>query len=98
MKIKRYRISYFVLNLSLATTHFQPTDARRAFPCMDEPAMKAVFDMKMFREKNMQSYFNTPIERTINSVNPLYLNIFNFYYNQTKIEFIQFFNFFQFQL
>ncbi|CAF0711353.1 unnamed protein product [Brachionus calyciflorus] len=60
-----YRSSYIDQSgkrIYLATTHFQPTDARRAIPCFDEPAMKANFKLTMKRHQNFtSSFFNTPI-------------------------------------
>lgn len=46
----------------LLTTHFEPTLARSAFPCFDEPAKKATFRLAMLHEVGYQVYFNT--ERT----------------------------------
>ncbi len=45
----------------LATTQFEATDARRAFPCWDEPAQKAVFDVTLVFADGFQAVSNTPI-------------------------------------
>ncbi|XP_070179100.1 glutamyl aminopeptidase-like, partial [Littorina saxatilis] len=49
----------------IATTHFEATDARAAFPCFDEPDLKANFTLSMVREHRHISLFNMPLKASV---------------------------------
>lgn len=59
-----YRSSYKSADGSeafLATTQMEPTDARRAFPCFDEPALKSHFTITLIAEKNLTCLSNMDV-------------------------------------
>uniref|UniRef100_A0A2A4J2H3 Aminopeptidase n=1 Tax=Heliothis virescens TaxID=7102 RepID=A0A2A4J2H3_HELVI len=60
-----YRSSYEEKGVKkwIAVTQFQAMDARRAFPCWDEPALKAKFTISIARPNNMTSLSNMNIVR-----------------------------------
>ena len=50
----------------MAVTQFQESDARRAFPCFDHPAKKAVFKVEMVIDNNLTAISNTDIQTITN--------------------------------
>jgi puromycin-sensitive aminopeptidase len=62
-----YRSTYIDSGISrtIATSQMQATDCRRAFPCWDEPDLKAVFGVTMIVEENLLAISNgVEVDRT----------------------------------
>jgi aminopeptidase 2 len=62
-----YRSSYKGANgedAYIATTQMEPTDCRRAFPCFDEPALKATFTVTLIADEKMTALSNMDVAST----------------------------------
>lgn len=49
---------------TLLTTHMEPTDARRMFPCWDEPDLRATFQLAITIPDNFTAVSNMPVSQT----------------------------------
>ncbi|XP_044740664.1 aminopeptidase N isoform X2 [Chrysoperla carnea] len=50
-------------------THMRPNNARRVFPCFDEPSFKTPFELKLARPKSMMALSNMPLSKTTDMEN-----------------------------
>lgn len=56
----------------LASTHFEPTSARMALPCFDEPVFKANYTVRIRRGPSHIALSNMPLEQTVEISNGLF--------------------------
>ncbi|MPZ53332.1 MAG: hypothetical protein GEU79_11490 [Acidimicrobiia bacterium] len=69
-QLKGFYLSTFTdvdgVEQNIATTQFESTDARRAFPCWDEPAFKATFQTTLVVPDDLMAITNTSEESRTN--------------------------------
>lgn len=46
-------------------THTRPNNARRLFPCFDEPGYKVPYTVSISRPKNYTTLFNVRVQSTV---------------------------------
>ncbi|XP_049741480.1 glutamyl aminopeptidase [Elephas maximus indicus] len=60
-----YRTTYTEngITKSIAATDHEPTDARKSFPCFDEPNKKATYNISVIHPNDYEALSNMPVEK-----------------------------------
>ncbi|XP_022905307.2 aminopeptidase N-like [Onthophagus taurus] len=61
---RAYYLDENKVNKTMAVTHLEATNARRAFPCFDQPNFKAKFQINLIRQKSQVTSSNMDLEKT----------------------------------
>ncbi|XP_069139371.1 aminopeptidase Ey-like [Argopecten irradians] len=65
MYVSTYRDEAANMTKYMTVTQCEPTYARHIFPCFDEPAMKATFDITLERQTQVISLSNMPLTNSV---------------------------------
>nr|XP_005019903.3 glutamyl aminopeptidase [Anas platyrhynchos] len=62
-----YRTTYTEngVTKSIAATDHEPTDARKSFPCFDEPNKKATYNISIIHQNTYEALANMPVQQTV---------------------------------
>ncbi|XP_064467784.1 thyrotropin-releasing hormone-degrading ectoenzyme-like isoform X3 [Ornithodoros turicata] len=77
--VSKYGIGFYKDSMEsskLLVTFFEPNGARNAFPCLDEPKMKASFIISVLHPAFLTARSNMPLESSTESANGMVLDTF----------------------
>lgn len=64
-KNEGFYVSPYGEDKKMYSTHFEPTDARKAFPCFDHPSMKAAFDIRITADEKFTILSNMSAKKEV---------------------------------
>jgi len=74
------------IDRKIAATDHEPTDARKSFPCFDEPNKKATYSISIIHDDSYKALSNMPLEVGLKSSTQTWTRSMLLYFKMLHIE------------